>query len=185
MSIIGVTACAEAVLEEGLRWDDRPVDLTTFYAIVSGTCFALVGLWWNVLSRREQLTATPEARRLSGAVYLSFLLPALMGMFAQVAPSSPLVWRSTFALVATFGAWSTAGLIRLDRSVAHPGPFRRLRWLVVVLYALIVALAVVPDLAGALGLSALQGAAIALILLIVLAHGLVWEFMVDRGDEAG
>lgn len=160
------------------------MELTTFYAIVSGTCFTLVGLWWNVLGRRPQLTATPDARRLAGAVYLSFLLPALMGMFAQIDPSNATVWRSTFALVATFGAWSTVGLLRLDRSVAHPGPFRRLRWLVVVLYALIVALGVFPDVAIGLGLSGLQAAGVALILLIVLAHGLVWEFMVDRDDEA-
>ncbi len=165
------------------RWDDRRVELTTFYAIVSGTSFTLVGLWWNVLGRRAELTATPEARRLAGAVYLSFLLPALMGMFAQVDPANPTVWRSTFALVATFGAWSTTGLLQLDRSVAHPGPFRRFRWLVVVLYALIIALGIFPHLPSGLGLSGLQAAAIALILLIVLAHGLAWEFMVDRDGE--
>ena len=27
-----------------------PMDVSTFYALFSATCFTLVGLWWNVVS---------------------------------------------------------------------------------------------------------------------------------------
>ena len=61
-------------------------------------------------------------------------------------------------------------LIQLDDRVPHPGPFRRYRWVVVVLYTAILVL----------GLAPIQLAAIALICLIVIAHGLTWEFLTQR-----
>lgn len=48
-----------------------------------------------------------------------------------------------------------------------------------VIYGVIVVVALVPAVAQAVGATALQSAAIALILLIVLAHGLAWEFMME------
>ena len=51
------------------------MDLSTFYAVVAGTCFTLVGLWWNVVERRPDWLADPHLRRLVGGVYVSFLLP--------------------------------------------------------------------------------------------------------------
>ena len=113
-----------------------------------------------------------------GGVYLTFLLPGVMGLFAQVDPASPGLWRSTF------------GLVALRRGVvdppAHPGrpripgvrgPFRRHRWLVGVLYLVIVVLGVAPELAATVGLSGLQAAALAVVCLVVLAHGLAWELL--------
>ena len=91
------------------------MDLSTFYAVVSATCFTLVGLWWSAVDRRRDLLDSPEARRLVGGVYLTFLLPGVMGLFAQVAPAITGLWRTTFGLVALIGAWSTFGLIRADR----------------------------------------------------------------------
>ena len=29
------------------------MDLSTFYALMSATCFTLVGLWWTVIERRR------------------------------------------------------------------------------------------------------------------------------------
>ena len=164
------------------------MDLSTFYAVVSATCFTLVGLWWSALDRRRELFAGEETRRLVGGVYLTFLLPGLMGLFAQVAPTEPWLWRSTFGLVALVGAWSTLRLVRADRGLLGSegsrlrGPFRRHRWLVAVLYAVIVLVAAAPGLGGAVGLSGLQAAALAVVCLVVLAHGLAWELLTTTPD---
>jgi hypothetical protein len=48
---------------------------------------------------------------------------------------------------------------------------------VVVLYGVIVVLGVAPEAAGAVGLSGLQAAALALVCIVLLAHGLAWEFL--------
>lgn len=160
------------------------MDLSTFYAVVSATCFTLVGLWWSAVDRRRDLLDSPEARRLVGGVYLTFLLPGVMGLFAQVAPAITGLWRTTFGLVALIGAWSTFGLIRADRSSRPRGPFRRNRWLVGVLYLAIVVLGVAPELAATFHLTGLQAAALAVVCLVVLAHGLAWELLTSQGPPA-
>lgn len=160
------------------------MDLTTFYAVVAGTCFTLVGLWWNVVERRPDWLADPDLRQLVGGVYLSFLLPALMSLFAQIDPSEPLIWRTTFVAASSIGAYSTLRLIQVDRQVSTPGPLRRHRWLVALLYGLVVVLGVVPELADLVGLSPPQAAAFLLVLLVLLAHALTWEFMTQTRPQA-
>lgn len=155
------------------------MDLTTFYALVSGTCFALVGLWWNVVQRHPEWAGTARTRRLAGGIYLSFLLPGLMGLFAQVDPSKPIIWRTAFVAVSAVGCSSTIGLIRIDRDRSAMGPFGRHRWVLGLLYGLILVLGVAPELASVAGLSPLQAEALLLVFLIVIAHGLTWEFMME------
>jgi len=104
------------------------VDLSTFYAVVSATSFTLVGLWWTVVERRPDWLADQQMRRLVGGVYISFLLPGLMSLFAQVDPSEPLIWRFTFVIASAIGAYSTFKLIQVDRKIDFPGPVRRFRW---------------------------------------------------------
>ena len=73
------------------------MDVTTFYALFSATCFTLLGLWWSVVQRHEAWLRDPEHRAVVGGVYLSFLLPALMGLFAQVGGTeTPAIWRVSF-----------------------------------------------------------------------------------------
>ena len=76
-----------------------------------------------MLERRPQLLSTPEVRKLAGGIYLSFLLPALMGLFAQVAPDRPFMWRTTFGLVSVVGIVSTWRLIP-SSTVGSPTPAR-------------------------------------------------------------
>ena len=153
------------------------MDLSTFYAVVSATGFTLVGLWWSAVDRRRDLLADPHTRRLVGGVYLTFLLPGLMGLFAQVGGAGSSVWRLTFGLTAIFGAWSTLRLIRTESATTTQGPFARHRWIIAALYAVILLLGIAPGVAGIVGLTGLQGAAVAVIALIVVAHGLAWEFL--------
>ena len=49
-------------------------------------------------------------------------------------------------------------------------------------YGAIAVLGVVPEIVGGLGLRPLQVAALLLIVLIALAHALVWNFMVESAD---
>ena len=159
------------------------MDLSTFYAVVSATCFTLVGLWWSAVDRRRELLRSPTTRRLVGGVYLTFLLPGIMGLFAQVDPGKPGLWRSTFGLVALIGAWSTFRLIQADQNPGARGPFRRHRWLVGVLYLVIIVLGVAPELAATVGLTGLQAAALAVVCLVVLAHGLAWELLTTTDHD--
>lgn len=154
------------------------MDLAAFYSLMAVTCFTLVGLWWTVVERHPEWKQDQPSRRLAGGVYLSFLLPGLMSTFSQVDPSNPLIWRISFGVTAGVGAVSTLMLIRIDRGAGR-GLFRRNRWLVVVLYLLVLVLGVFPAAAAAIGLTALQSAALALIALIILGHGLAWEFMME------
>ena len=152
--------------------------LAAFYSLMAVTCFTLVGLWWTVVEKHPGWKKDPQRRKLAGGVYLSFLLPGLMSTFAQIDPSNPLLWRVGFGLTSVVGLVSTLAIVQLDRTGLR-GPFRRHRWLVAVLYLLVVVLGVFPGLAGLIGLTALQAASLALIALIVLGHGLAWEFMME------
>lgn len=115
-----------------------------------------------------------------GGVYLAFFLPALMGLFGQVGGTSSGLWRSSFGVVAVVGIVTTLRLFQLtadgDRRVAQV--------VAVVLYAAVGLLGAVPELASVVDLAPLQAEAILLILLIVVAHGLVWRFMTDTSSDA-
>jgi hypothetical protein len=50
----------------------------------------------------------------------------------------------------------------------------------IVLYALVAVVGLVPEIGGWFDLKAIQVEAILLILLVVLAHGLVWRFMTSE-----
>ena len=157
------------------------MDLSGFYSLMAVTCFTLVGLWWTVIERHPEWKADRLRRRLAGGVYLSFLLPGLMSTFAQVDAGNPLIWRSSFTIAAVVGAVNSVRLLGADRNPQR-GPFRRFRWLVVIIYAVIALLGAFPSVAALFGTAPLQAAAIALILLVVLAHGLAWEFMMESRE---
>ena len=154
------------------------MDITTFYALFSATCFTLVGLWWNVVQRHGAWLRSPETRRDAGGVYLSFLLPALMGLFAQVgATTDPGIWRATFVVVAAVGCWSALHLLTRARHEGGGDSLVRPRWVAAVLYALVAVIGAAPSLVEPLGVTPLQAEAMLLVLLVTLAHWLVWEFM--------
>jgi hypothetical protein len=161
------------------------MDVTTFYALFSATCFTLLGLWWSVVQRHEAWLRDPEHRAVVGGVYLSFLLPALMGLFAQVGGTeTPAIWRVSFVGIAIVGGVSTLRLLR--RSSARPGPqgpLMRHQWVVAVVYAVVAVVGAVPEIVTPLQVTPIQAEAVLLILLVLMAHGLVWEFMVSAADE--
>lgn len=68
----------------------------------------------------------------------SFLIPGVMSLIAQVSGENKFIWRATFVIAAALGMYFTARLIMKTRTSTKPaGPFRRYRWIVIVLYLLI------------------------------------------------
>ena len=158
--------------------------LDSFYAIVAGTCFALVGLWWGVVEFNRDWLKHAETRALAGGIYLSFLIPGVMSLIAQVSGENKIIWRATFVIAAALGMYFTARLIWNTRNSAGPiGPFRRHRWIVIVLYLLVLIFGAAPELADPLGMKPLQVESILLSLLILIAHGLTWEFMTQPEEQ--
>jgi hypothetical protein len=151
------------------------MDPTTFYALFSATCFTLVGLWWNVVQSRPGWVAHAPARRAVGGVYLAFLLPGLMGLFAQVGGAEePAIWRITFVATALVGLFATTRiLIQLRGSGA-----RTVKYLVAVLVYALVAVVGAAGGGSVLGLRPIQIEALLLIGLVMIGHGLVWEFFI-------
>ena len=155
------------------------MDLSAFYSLLAGTSFTLVGLWWVVVQSRPAWRADADRRRLAAGTYISFLLPGLMATLAQISPDTPLLWRISFGSCALVGLWSTVGLLRRERSAAVVGTFRRFRWVALVLHLATLVLGVAPELARAAGFTPLIVGGVLLVLLVVLAHGLTWDFLME------
>ncbi len=153
------------------------MDISTFYAVTSATCFALVGLWWSVVKSKEAWLKDEAKRRLAGGVYASFLIPGVMSLAAQIGVDSPLVWRGVFVIAAGAGVTYSSKLIALTREANPNGAFSRNYWVVPMLYGLVLFFAVFSGLARFIGLHALQLEALLLSGLILCAHAMAWEFM--------
>jgi hypothetical protein len=167
------------------------MDVSTFYALFSATCFTLTGLWWAVVEKNRHWLRDPGMRRRVGSVYLAFFLPALMGLFAQIGGTqSPAFWRVSFVVIAVAGCASTVTLLRRARAAEGAGAFARYWWGAAVVYAVVAVVGVRPEIAKSLGVTPLQAEATLLVLLVALAHALAWEFMThdepaDRDEHAG
>ena len=90
------------------------MDLSTFYALMSVTCFTLVGLWWTAIEKHDEWRTDPRLRRLAGGTYLSFLLPGVMSMMSQVNPDNPLMWRISFGVTSIVGLVSSIQLVAVE-----------------------------------------------------------------------
>jgi hypothetical protein len=157
------------------------MDISTFYALFSATCFALLGFWWNLLQGNPQWLHDPETRPAVGGVYLALLLPALMGLFAQVGgDGTTTIWRVSFVGIAIVGVLTT--LRALPHSRRSDVDDTATRVATIVVYALIAFVGLVPEVGKLLDLKAIQVEAILLILLVLSAHGLVWRFMTSEPE---
>jgi hypothetical protein len=159
------------------------MDINTFYAVTSATCFTLVGLWWSVVKDKTEWLKDEATRRLAGGVYASFLIPALMSLGAQVGGDNRLVWQAVFIIAALIGIASTTRLISATRKVVPNGTFSRNRWVVPFLYGFVLWFALFPGTAALLGLQPLQMEGILLCILIMIAHILTWEFMTSQAQK--
>ena len=162
------------------------MDVSGFYALFSATCFTLVGLWWKVVESRPQWFKEEHMKASAGGVYLSFLIPGLMGLGAQIGGADSPFWRGVFVIGAVFGIFFTVRILTRTRTPGASGFFRRNRWIVIVIYLFI--------LAGSLGadrlfpiakLTPIQIEALFLCLLVLIGHGLAWEFLTESPSSTG
>lgn len=161
------------------------MDSNAFYALFSTTCFALVGLWWNAVSARPQAIKDPVMKRNATGVYFSFLIPGMMGLGAQVTGSDTPLWRAVFVVGAIIGIIVWVNIIRTSPKVEKPGFFRRNRWIVIVLYALILIGSFgVDKLVASTNLTPIQVEAFMMCLLVLTGHGMSWETLMEtpRGE---
>ncbi len=154
------------------------MSVSDFYALVAATCFTLTGLWWTVVKSHPEWLKDKALRSMAGGVYLSFLLPAVMSLMAEVGGDSKLIWRIIFVVAALLGMLFTSRLIIKTRRSGKPGFFRQNWWISVAVYAVILVVALFPQISFP-GLAPLQIEAFLLCLLILLAHGLTWDFMTE------
>ena len=155
------------------------MDLSTFYALFSATCFTLVGLWWNVVQSRPAWMRDPEMRRAVGGVYLAFLLPAMMGLFAQVGGTeTPVIWRASFVVVAVIGALSTMSLLARSTDRGTSAVLSKVG--TIVLYVVIAVVGVAPEVAKPLDIKPIEAEALLLILLVAMGHAIAWRFMTEN-----
>jgi hypothetical protein len=153
------------------------MDINTFYAVTSATCFTLVGLWWSVVKNKPEWMKDEAKKRLAGGVYASFLIPALMSLGAQVGGTTPFLWQLIFIIASGAGMIFTSRLISLTRTVN--GAFSQNSWMVPLLYGIVLFFAIFPGLARVIGLEPLQMEGLLLCILIFIAHALTWEFMTN------
>ncbi len=154
----------------------------SFYALLSGVCFALTGLWWTVVENRKDWLADPRLRGLAGGVYASFLIPGVMSLGAQIGGDNKLVWRTVFAIAALAGMYFTTRLHLQMRKGGKSGLFGRTRWAVVALYAVVLVLGLFPELAAFTGLTPIQVEAFLLCIIVINGHGLAWEMMTSKPE---
>ena len=156
------------------------MDVNAFYALFSTTCFALVGLWWNAVAARIKAFKDPRMKRDATGVYFSFLIPVMMGLGAQVTGAGNALWRAIFVIGALAGILVWVGIIRRAQPTDPPGFFRRNRWIVLVLYTLILLGSLGLDkMVSATGITPIQVEAVLLCLLVLAGHGLSWETLME------
>jgi hypothetical protein len=163
-----------------MTFQAKPMDIQTFYAFTAGICFTLVGLWWNVVQSKKEWLKDEAMRELASGVYLSFLIPGLMSMVAQVGIDSPLLWRLSFVIASGLGIFYTNRISAKTRNALPNGKFHSNRWGVNLLYGLILAFALLPDVSGLIGLKPLTIEGLLIIGLLLIGHGLTWEFLVEN-----
>lgn len=163
-----------------------PMDISAFYAVMAGINFTLLGLWWVAVQERSELRR-PGTRtgQLAYVVSLQFLLPGTVSLLSQVAPTVPFLWRSAFVLGGAAGLASIVLLVPILLRTRVRLAARLLLLIGVPIHALIVIVALLPDLGGSVSgnLSNLQIEAILFCLLVLLGAQTAWTAAMTPLDD--
>jgi hypothetical protein len=100
-----------------------------------------------------------------------------MSLGAQIGGENKLVWRAIFTVTSVIAIVSLLRLIAVTSDGKTPGKMHSMRWLLVLIYAVVLVVALLPDLTKPLNLSALQVESFLLTLLVLGGHGLAWELL--------
>jgi len=157
----------------------------TFYQTVAQLAFTLLGLWWLVLQTKYSEWIHHRARRrMATNITLYFLLPGSMSLLALLATNSRLLWQVAFILAALIGGVATAFFLR-DAHVSqwrNPWSIRLITLasgLGLALYALVIVVALLPDIFRAMGTTPLTVAGVAVTLLVIVGVTLAWTYFVE------
>jgi hypothetical protein len=150
-----------------------------FYEILSGICFALTGLWWMVVEGRKDWLDNRELRGLAGGVYASFLIPGVMSLGAQIGGDNKLIWRGVFIIAALLGMFFTLKLAASMNRMGKVGFFTQNRWIVFLLYIIVLVVGALPELFNWTGLKPIQIEAFVVSIIVLTGHGLAWEMMTN------
>ena len=163
------------------------MDVNTFYSVLAGLSFTLLGLWWVACQSRMTWLIDRVGRGMAYVVSLHFALPGAMSLLSLVAPDIPLLWRITF---------TTAGLAGLAGSALVAATMRRrssdaqlvglLQWVAMPVYAVVTVVALAPDVVAGLGLglAPLQVEGIALVILVLLGTQSAWLVTFASASDA-
>lgn len=153
------------------------MDLSAFYAVVSGINFTLLGLWWVAVRERGEIGVDSAfGRRMAYLVSLQFVIPGTVSLLSQVAPDVPGLWRASFTAAGLAGA---AGSVMLSAALTRlPGQrlvANLMAYAAVPLYVIVAVVAGIPALTvTGSGLTALQVEGILLCLLVFLGVQAAW-----------
>lgn len=131
------------------------MDQSAFYGVMSAINFTLLGLWWVAVKDRIDLgDGSTSFQRMAYFVSLQFAIPATVALLAQVAPTTPQVWRTSFALAGIVGV---VGVLMLTYELSrHSDPMvlaKVFAVLSVPIYALVVIVALSPKVVADAGFS--------------------------------
>ena len=160
------------------------MDTATFYAAASALCFTLLGFWWVVVQfRHAELTRDVSARRFTFLVSLHFIVPGLVSL-ASLLANGPL-WRVMFAVAGMTGLGATwVGVFDAGSIRNLLGGMHRAVWLGVPVYALITAVALVPDaVRSGLGVEPLQVEGLLLLVILLVGILLAWFLFTGSGES--
>jgi hypothetical protein len=148
------------------------MDLTAFYATVSGVGFTLLGLWWIVVDKHPEWFERRDTALMAYVISLQFIIPATASLLSLVAAELPGLWRTVFAVLGLVGI---AGAVLVARVVrGTPGVSAAALLSALPVYVAMVIVAVLPPLD--LGLTPLQLEALLVALMLVLGLHAVWFF---------
>lgn len=162
----------------------EPADIDRFYQSVASVSFTLLGLWWVVVQLRFR-SGRGDARRRRHAygVATFFLIPGVMSMISSVNSDHTALWRVAFGSMALLGVVEVVLFLRGGghRAIGPVG----LRLAGLVLYALIAAFALRPELTADLGidLQPREVEAILVALVVVVGANLAWFGLTEPDEE--
>jgi hypothetical protein len=160
------------------------MDLIAFYSVVSGLSFTLLGLWWVVAQRHKEWFFVPERRRMAYVVSLQFMLPGSMSLLSLVDPLSSAFWRVVFTLAGLagiVGAVLMSDAIRIEFGRGRLGAL--LLGIGLPVYALVVLIAVAPDVSTLVSLEPRQAEGVLMALVVLLGINAAWFLTMEPTEE--
>jgi hypothetical protein len=150
------------------------MSVETFYVVMAGICFTLLGLWWLVLTAQHMLWMHyPDRRRLAYHLSLYFALPGAMSLVSLLTPESPYFWRGAFLVMGVFGAIEAIMMVRRGQNaVLESRPARMTLPIIAGLYVIIAVIAIRPQILSSLGIDVEPVAIEALFLVLLLLFGI-------------